>query len=388
MNASEYSARLLPSADAIGADVWDACANPEGRTDPHPFTRHAFFAALERSGSAAAETGWRPVHLVLEREGKPRAILPLYLKGHSYGEYVFDQGWAEAFARAGGRYYPKLQASVPFTPVTGRRLLVARGEPLEETSQMLIGAAARAIEELDASSLHITFLSEDEAALAGRMGLLLRHDRQFHWHNRGYGSFDEFLADLSSAKRKTIRRERKAVMDEDVTFEWLTGGDISERHWDAFHDCYIETGRHKWGVPYLTREFFSRAGAEMAEQILLVMARACGRYVAGALNFFGEGVLYGRNWGATGYIPFLHFEACYYQAIDFAIAHGLARVEAGAQGPHKLLRGYLPVATRSAHLIAHPGLRRAVADYLAGEREAVARETDELAAFAPFRKGG
>jgi predicted N-acyltransferase len=383
---SEASARLGGEIRRIDAAAWDRLANPNGQALPHPFTRHAFLAALEESGSAAAKTGWRPVHLLLERGGIPIAALPLYLKSHSYGEYVFDHGWAEAFARAGGRYYPKLQASVPFTPATGPRLLIGAGEPKEETARLLLQAAAAAVDDTGASSLHITFMTESEWWLAGQADFLRRTDKQFHWENRGYGSFDAFLNDLSSAKRKNLRKERAAVLAEGVSFEWLTGRELSETVWDAFFACYTTTGNQKWNPPYLTRDFFSRASAAMGEQILLIMAKHNGRYIGGALNFFDGEALYGRNWGCIGYIPFLHFEACYYQAIDFAILKGLSRVEAGAQGSHKLLRGYLPRPTYSAHYIAHAGLRRAVGDYLEGEREAVAEHMAELADKAPFRK--
>ena len=336
MTRKGISARLAGTASSIGEKVWDALANPDGEALPHPFTNYAFFAALEESGSACALTGWQPAHLVVERDGKTIGLMPLYLKSHSLGEYVFDHGWAEAFARAGGNYYPKLQAAVPFTPVTGRRLFAAKNENEREIREMLLGAAASAVKELDASSLHITFLTEPEWALAGEAGFLQRTDQQFHWQNRGYKSFDDFLGDLASAKRKTIRKERDAVAAEGVTFDWLTGSDLTETAWDDFFAGYIDTGSRKWGSPYLAREFFSRVGETMGEQILLVVAKRGPRTIAGALNFFGNGVLYGRNWGATEFVPFLHFEACYYQAIEFAIARRLTRVEAGAQGPHKL----------------------------------------------------
>jgi predicted N-acyltransferase len=378
--------RLLESASALPAAAWDALAHPEAAGLPHPFTRHAFFSALEQSGSATAKTGWRPGHLLLERAGRPVALLPLYRKTHSYGEYVFDQSWADAFESAGGRYYPKLQASVPFTPAPGRRLLIGAGEDVAEMSRALLRAGVAAVEDTHASSLHITFMAEDEWRRAGDNGFLLRTDQQFHWQNRGYESFDAFLGDLASAKRKNLRKERAAVAAEGVTFEWLTGSDLTEGVWDAFFACYTKTGNTKWNAPYLTREFFSRIGAAMGEQILLVMARHNTSYIAGALNFFDSEAIYGRNWGALGYVPFLHFDACYYQAIDFAIARGLSRVEAGAQGGHKLLRGYLPQPTYSAHYIAHPGLRRAIADYLARERSAVAAHIEELAELAPFKK--
>ncbi len=383
---TRFATRFGKSARYIGAGVWDRLANPQGAPLPHPFTRHAFLTALEESGSATPKTGWRPQHLLLERGSAPIALLPLYLKNHSYGEYVFDHGWAEAFQRAGGRYYPKLQASVPFTPVTGRRLLIAAGEDEAVTGRLLLQAAEGAVETFNASSLHITFMTEPEWTLAAGAGYLPRTDKQFHWENRGYDSFDGFLSDLASAKRKNLRKERAAVLAQGVSFEWRTGSDLTEGVWDAFFDCYTTTGNQKWNPPYLTREFFSRVAMSMGEQILLVMAKLNGRYVAGALNFFDNETLYGRNWGCVGYVPFLHFEACYYQAIDFAIARRLARVEAGAQGGHKLLRGYLPKPTFSAHYIAHAGLRRAVADYLDNERAAVAEHMEELMEQAPFRK--
>ncbi|HVZ90893.1 MAG TPA: GNAT family N-acetyltransferase [Rhizomicrobium sp.] len=386
MTKDGLTARLAGSAGDIGKAAWNACANPEGSPSPHPFTRYEFFEAVEASGSATARTGWRPLHLVVERSGAIEGLLPLYLKNHSQGEYVFDHAWADALERAGGDYYPKLQASVPFTPVTGRRLLIAKDADRLEVSGALLGAGVGAVKELKASSLHITFMSEAEWRLAGAAGYLQRTDQQFHWVNRGYASFDAFLAELSSAKRKTLRKEREAVRAEGVSFEWLTGSDLTESVWDDFFDFYMDTGGRKWGHPYLTREFFSRVGQTMSDQILLVAARRAGRRIAGALNFMGEDVLFGRNWGCAEFVPFLHFETCYYQAIEFAIARGLAKVEAGAQGAHKLLRGYMPAATYSAHYIAHPGLRRAVDDYLAREREAVAEHIGELAEHGPFRK--
>ncbi|HVV63943.1 MAG TPA: GNAT family N-acetyltransferase [Rhizomicrobium sp.] len=381
------TARLAGRASDIGKAAWNACANPERLPSPHPFTRYEFFEAVEASGSAAAKTGWRPLHIVVERGGAVEGLLPLYLKNHSQGEYVFDHAWADALERAGADYYPKLQASVPFTPATGRRLLIAHGADELEIAGALLGAGASAVKELKASSLHITFMTEPEWRLAGAAGFLQRTDQQFHWENRGYSSFDAFLAELSSAKRKTLRKEREAVRAEGVSFEWLTGSDLTESVWDSFFAFYMDTGGRKWGHPYLTRDFFSRVGQSMSDQILLVMARRGGRRIAGALNFMGEGVLFGRNWGCAEFVPFLHFETCYYQAIEFAIARGLSKVEAGAQGAHKLLRGYMPKATYSAHFIAHPGLRRAVDDYLASERAAVAQHIAELAAHGPFRKG-
>jgi predicted N-acyltransferase len=383
---ADFTARLCGPAASIGADAWNACANPQGLASPHPFMRHEFFVAAEESGSACAEQGWQPCHLAIERDGRIHGLMPLYLKHHSQGEYVFDQGWAQALERAGGDYYPKLQACVPFTPVTGNRFLVAPNADAAAMREALLAAGASAVKQLRASSLHITFPTEEEWRAAGTNGYLLRTDQQFHWHNRGYKNFDEFLAELSSAKRKNLRKERAAVREADVEFDWLTGDEITETHWDSFFSFYMDTGSRKWGHPYLTREFFSRIGQGMADQVLLVLARREGRHIAGALNFFGDGVLFGRNWGAVEYVPFLHFETCYYQAIEFAIARGLSKVEAGAQGEHKLLRGYLPAQTYSAHYIAHPGLRRAVADYLVREREAVAEQIEMLAEHAPFRK--
>ncbi|MEI9993866.1 MAG: GNAT family N-acetyltransferase [Rhizomicrobium sp.] len=382
----DFTARIAGRAAEIGAEAWNACANPEGTADPHPFTRYEFFAACEESGSATARTGWRPVHIVIERDGSIIGLLPTYLKNHSQGEYVFDHSWADALERAGGDYYPKLQAAVPFTPATGRRLLVAAGADIAATREALLATGATAVKQLQASSLHITFLTEEEWKAAGAIGFLQRTDQQFHWENRGYASFDHFLAELSSSKRKNLRKERAAVRDAGVTFDWLSGSDLTEAHWDTFFEFYMDTGGRKWGQPYLTREFFSRVSATMAEQIVLILARRNGRHIAGALNFAGGGVLYGRNWGCTEFVPFLHFETCYYQAIDYAIQHGLKKVEAGAQGEHKLLRGYMPATTYSAHYIAHEGLRRAVDAYLEQERAAIAEHIEELAEHGPFRK--
>jgi predicted N-acyltransferase len=369
-------AKLITSAAEIGAARWNGFANPQGLAEPHPFTTYEFFAALEESGSAARKTGWQPAHLLADD-----GLMPLYLKSHSQGEYVFDHAWAEALERAGGDYYPKLQACVPFTPVTGPRLLGADG-----SRETLLKTASAVVKQIGASSLHITFLTHQEWQAAGKAGYLQRTGQQFHWENPGYKSFDEFLAELSSAKRKNLRKERASVRDAGVSFDWLTGTDITEAHWDQFFDFYMDTGSRKWGTPYLTREFFSRLGQTLGHQTLLIMAKRDGRAIAGALNLLGEGVLFGRNWGASDYVPFLHFETCYYQAIDFAIARGLKRVEAGAQGEHKLLRGYLPVETYSAHLIAHKGLARAVDDFLEAEREAVTENIEEMARHAPFRK--
>ena len=355
--------------------------------DNNPFVSHDFLLSLEQSASVGGRTGWQPRHLIAETADSTLiGAAPCYVKSHSRGEYVFDHGWAEAFERAGGDYYPKLQVSVPFTPVTGPRLLV-QPSPLAGSVR---GALADALTEIttasDLSSAHVTFLTESEWRLLGERGFLQRTDQQFHWENDGYASFEDFLAALSSRKRKTIRRERKDALAAGVDVHWLTGSDLTESVWDAFFAFYMETGSRKWGRPYLTREFFSRVGQSMGNRILLVMAKRAGRWIAGAINFLGAGTIYGRNWGALEHHPFLHFEICYYQAIDYAIRHGLKRVEAGAQGEHKLARGYLPSTTYSAHFIANPALRRAVADYLKRERAYVEAAGEELAAAAPFRK--
>jgi len=381
--------RIARRIAEVPAAQWDACAGGESGSarPPNPFVSHAFLSALEDSGSATRDTGWLPQHLLFEdAQGRLLACMPCYLKGHSQGEYVFDHGWAEAYMRAGGDYYPKLQAAVPFSPVPGPRLLV-RGETARIERQALLLEAGRTLtNELGVSSLHITFMARDEWKLAGELGYLQRTDRQFHWHNSGYRTFDDFLGALASRKRKTIRRERRAALDEGIEIEWITGRDLTEAHWDAFFAFYMDTGARKWGRPYLTREAFSRLGASMPGELLLVMAKRGGDYIAGALNVIGTDTLYGRYWGALESHDFLHFEVCYYQAIDYAIAHGLARIEAGAQGEHKLARGYLPAETYSAHYIADPRLRRAVADYLARERQAVAEDAALLSAESPYRR--
>jgi hypothetical protein len=373
--------RTVASIGEVSAAEWDACAAATGL--PHnPFISHAFLLALERSGSATAKTGWAPSHLVCEDGGKVAGVAPAYVKSHSYGEYVFDHGWADAFERAGGDYYPKLQVSVPFTPVTGPRLLTGN----QTTAAALVSGLQALCSQLHLSSAHVTFAAETDLASFETPKWLARQDIQFHWLNNGYGSFADFLSSLSSQKRKNIRKEREAVSASGIVFECLSDSDIKERHWDAFFDFYMDTGSRKWGSPYLTREFFSLIGETMAKDTLLVLANRNNRPIAGALNFIGGDALYGRNWGAIERHPFLHFETCYYQAIDFAIARKLARVEAGAQGPHKLARGYLPVKTRSFHHFAHSGLSRAVADFLAQERRAIDREQSALAAHSPFRQ--
>jgi predicted N-acyltransferase len=384
---SDLRVRVVPAIAEVAAADWDRCAGsaaPDG--SPNPFTRHAFLAALEASKSATARTGWQPQHLVAESGGAIIAVAPCYLKSHSRGEYVFDAGWADAYERAGGSYYPKLQVSVPFTPATGRRLLVAPGPQAAIAETALAQGLVELAKLREASSVHVTFMTQAEWTLLGERGFLKRNDQQFHWENSGFSTFEDFLAALASRKRKTIRRERRDGLAEGIEVVWLTGSDLTEAAWDAFFAFYMETGSRKWGRPYLTREFFSRLGETMADQTVLIMAKRSGRFIAGAINFVGAGALFGRHWGAVEHHPFLHFEICYYQAIEFAIAHKLARVEAGAQGEHKLARGYLPSTTYSAHYIADPALRRAIDDYLARERAYVEAAGRELLEASPFRK--
>jgi len=378
----EASLKLVADISAIDAAAWDACAGPD-----NPFLSHAFLLALEESGSVSADAGWLPQHLVLEEpDGRLLGAVPLYLKGHSQGEYVFDHSWARAYEQAGGEYYPKLQSAVPFTPVTGPRLLTRPGAP-SGTPALLIRALEQAALAHKVSSLHVTFPTEADWSRFGEAGWLQRIGEQYHWDNEGYACFDDFLATLNSRRRKDIRKERQRAVDGDIRLTVLTGDDLKPRHWDAFFRFYINTSDRKWGDPYLTREFFARIGETMADRIALVMAERDGRWIAGALNLIGTDTLYGRNWGSDGReYPFLHFEACYYQAIDFAIARGLKRVEAGAQGEHKVMRGYRPVRTYSAHWIRDPGFRRAVADFLVREARAVEAGIEDLAEHLPFRQ--
>jgi uncharacterized protein len=409
---SELRIRLAESLAEVPATAWDACA-AEAPSGPHrmaaevkpihednsspdlstrgqpinPFISHDFLSSLEVSKSVGARSGWQPRHLLAEdAAGALLGCAPCYVKSHSRGEYVFDHGWAEAFEHAGGDYYPKLQVSVPFTPVTGPRLLARPGPLAQAVRGGLADALAKITQSNGLSSAHVTFLTEPEWRLLGERGFLQRNDQQFHWENAGYANFDGFLTALSSRKRKTIRRERKEALPPGIEVRWLTGSDLTEEVWDAFFAFYMETGSRKWGRPYLTREFFSIVGQKMGDRILLVMARRAGRWIAGAINFLGADTIYGRNWGAIEHHPFLHFEICYYQAIDYAIQHKLKWVEAGAQGEHKLARGYLPKTTYSAHFIANASLRRAIAEYLARERAYVQAAGEELAAAAPFRK--
>jgi len=413
MTDVELRIRIVPSLAEIPAAEWNACASqqacgpigtgavpikptweeilsPELSTRgllDNPFVSHEFLSSLEQARAVGGRTGWQPRHLIAEAtDGAVLGVTPCYVKSHSQGEYVFDQGWAEAFEHAGGDYYPKLQVSVPFTPVTGPRLLARPGPLALQVRDALADALAEITTANELSSAHVTFLTEAEWNALGQRGFLQRTDQQFHWENGGYATFEDFLSVLASRKRKAIRRERKEALSAGIEVHRLTGSDLTEEVWDVFYAFYMDTGSRKWGRPYLTREFFSIVGDTLRDRILLVMAKRAGRWIAGAINFLGADTIYGRNWGALEHHPFLHFELCYYQAIDYAIAHKLQWVEAGAQGEHKLARGYLPHTTYSAHFIANPGLRRAVAEYLARERAYVQAAGEELAAAAPFRK--
>jgi uncharacterized protein len=410
MASSEIILEAVSSVSQIPAADWNACANPVpdsaslngfdslaiaapagssctiSSPSYNPFVSHAFFSALEASGSACARTGWGPRHLLARLDGAIAGIVPCYLKSHSQGEYVFDRGWADAYERAGGRYYPKLQSSVPFTPAAGPRLLIREGVDADHIGTALASGLVALCGATKASSAHVTFAREAEWKFLAEHGFLQRTDQQFHWRNEGYGSFEDFLATLNSRHRKAIRRERRDALANGITIHALTGSDITEEAWDAFFDFYMDTGSRKWGRPYLTREFFSLIGESMPKDVLLIMAKRHGRWIAGAINFIGSDILFGRNWGAVEHHPFLHFEVCYYQAIDFAIRRRLKTVEAGAQGEHKIARGYLPQTTYSAHYIADPGLRVAIDDYLRRERAYVAEAARELTEAGPFRK--
>lgn len=377
-----FTLRVHDRIAEIGREAWDTCASPTG----DPFVSFDFLDACEASGSAVPAQGWAGRHLALEdADGRVTGVMPLWLKGHSQGEYVFDHSWADAYERAGGRYYPKLLGAVPFTPVTGPRFLAHPDADVATVREALLQGALTLAERLGVSSLHVNFPTRDDWNAMGDAGLLQRQDMQYVWRNGGYATFDDFLSALSSNRRKTIRRERREAQA-GLDIRILTGADIQPGHWDAFFGFYMDTGSRKWGRPYLTRDFFARIGETMADRIALVMAFRDGRPIAGALNLIGRDALYGRQWGCIEDVPFLHFELCYYRAIDFAIAHGLSRVEAGAQGEHKIARGYLPSPVYSAHFIADPALRGPVADYLERERPAVDAEikglTEEL---SPFR---
>ncbi|WP_294610952.1 GNAT family N-acetyltransferase [Roseovarius sp.] len=388
MTQSELVISLHDALAQIGPEAWDACACPEsagGARPTDPFTTYRFLKALEDSGSVGAASGWQPHYMTAEAEGQIIACAPLYLKYHSQGEYIFDHNWAGAYERAGGRYYPKLQIAVPFTPVTGRRFLVRPG--FEDIGRAaLVQGAIETARRNALSSLHLTFCTEDEARVGAAMGLMARKTQQYHWVNRGYGDFDAFLADLSSRKRKAIRKERARAQAFGGEIEQLTGDQIRPHHWDAIWAFYQDTGARKWGTPYLTRAFFDHAHEHLRDDILLVLATRGGRVVAGAMNLIGASALYGRYWGCIEDHPCLHFELCYYQAMEFAIAQGLDRIEAGAQGEHKLARGYLPVGTYSLHWLRDDGFAEAVAHYLEAERAAVDEDIDILTSYGPFRK--
>ena len=375
---TSITARLADGVRQIAAGDWDACAG-----DGNPFVGHAFLSALEESGSVGGRSGWQPLPIVVDGpDGRPAAIAPAYGKAHSQGEYVFDHGWADAWERAGGAYYPKLQIAAPFSPVPGPRLLL-RDDAL---APALLGALEAVVEQNGLSSAHATFVDAEQLPLFEAAGWLTRQGTQFHWLNRGYATFDDFLADLASRKRKAIRKERAAAV-EGLTIRHLSGAAIEQRHWDAFWTFYQDTGARKWGQPYLTRAFFPSLGQALGNRVLLILAERDGVPIAGALNLIGDDALYGRYWGCTEEVPFLHFELCYYQAIEAAIARQLPRVEAGAQGEHKLARGYVPVPTWSAHFIPDPNFRRAIADYLTREREGVAADAAYLGELTPFRRG-
>ena len=379
-DGATLSLRAVSGLSEVDRDAWDALANPDQAYDP--FLSWDFLEALEASGSVSDETGWSPRHLLLESEdGRLLGVMPFYIKAHSMGEYVFDQGWADAYERAGGQYYPKFLTAIPFTPVTGRRLLA----PTPALRQALAAGAVDLTRQNHASSWHINFPDLADWQALGDLGLLQRIDRQFIWSNKGYANYDDFLGDLSSRKRKGLRKERRAAQD-GIEIERLSGDGLQPEHWDVFFACYQDTGSRKWGFPYLNRAFFDLLHQRMADKVILVMAKKEGRYIASALNLVGSEALYGRYWGRLDDHPFLHFELCYHQAIDIAIERGLDRVEAGAQGEHKLARGYRPTAVHSAHFIANDGFRDAVAEYMERERPAVEADIGLLDAESPFRE--
>jgi len=376
------SVNIVEKLSQLSAVDWDACAGSD-----NPFVSYAFLSALEDSGSATSETGWQPHHLAIGVEdGRLLGVVPMYLKSHSQGEYVFDWAWADAYERAGGRYYPKLQAAAPFSPVTGPRILARPGDDADAIRATLIAGMIDTVKQYNLSSVNVTFAHEADARRLEAAGFLIRHGHQFHWQNQDYDTFDDFLANLSSRKRKNIRKERKAIADAGVRFDTLVGDDIKPHHWDEFHEFYVSTYDRKWGYPYLTREFFDILNDRMADKVALIRAEENGCAIGGALNLIGSEALFGRNWGCNSQRIFLHFEACYYRAIDLAIELRLARVEAGTQGPHKIQRGYLPVQTYSAHWIRDEGFRDAVADFLVREKQAEAGEVEYLGELSPFRR--
>jgi hypothetical protein len=385
--SNPLSVKVTPRIASVDSAAWDACAIGDLAGQPNPFISHAFLFALEASGCVGGRTGWTPSHVLVTNQAEELlAAAPCYLKMHSQGEYVFDHAFADAFERVGGQYYPKLQVASPFSPVPGPRLLVRAGPDAEDARRTLIDGLLGLRRQCQASSVHVTFATEADARSLAAASFLERHDQQFHWRNEGYADFEAFLASLASRKRKAIRRERRDALANGITIHWLTGADLVEEHWDAFFSFYMDTGSRKWGRPYLNRAFFSKIGRTMADRILLIMARRDDRWIAGAINFIGDDALYGRNWGCIEEHPFLHFEVCYYQAIEFAIRNRLTSVEAGAQGEHKLARGYLPRTTYSAHVFGDARLQSAVDDYLRRERAHVAAYKDALTAEGPFRK--
>lgn len=388
MDQAQIEIQVLGSLTQISADEWDACACPEvadGGRPIDPFTTHRFLSALEASGSVGQGTGWQPQYLTAYLDGILIACTPMYAKSHSQGEYIFDHNWAHAYERAGGRYYPKLQIAVPFTPATGRRFLVRPGYETIGQSALVQGAVQLATDN-GVSSIHVTFCTKSEADAGMQMGLMARTTQQFHWLDQEYGNFDGFLASLSSRKRKNIRKERRQANDFGGVIEMFTGDDLEPEHWDAFWRFYQDTGARKWGSPYLTRDFFDIAQETMRDDMALVLAQREGRYIAGALNFIGRETLFGRYWGCVEHHPFLHFELCYYRAIDLALSLGLNRVEAGAQGEHKLARGYLPTHTHSLHWVGDPGFAQAIKNYLVAESEAIEEEIEILTEYGPFKK--
>jgi uncharacterized protein len=378
--AEPITLRVHSAINEVPAEQWDACAG-----DVNPTVSHVFLNALEESGSASARAGWAPQHLTFaDAGGRLIGAVPMYLKSHSYGEYVFDWGWADAYERSGGRYYPKLLCAVPFTPVPGPRLLVRPDAPAETRGHLVLGMVELA-RQRKLSSLHVNFPEGADFEAFGEAGFLQRIGQQFHWSNDGYASFEDYLSALNSRKRKAVKKERREALAGGIDIDLLTGSDLTEKVWDAFYKLYLGTTDRKWGSSYLNRKFFSLLGERMADNVVLFMARRGGNYIAGAFNILGRETIYGRNWGAHREYRFLHFECCYYQAIEFAIGRGLKRVEAGAQGPHKLQRGYLPVPTYSAHWIPDPGFRRAVAAFLDRERDMVEQKIEHLAEYSPFR---
>jgi predicted N-acyltransferase len=393
LQESQTKTRVIHSLSKADPQQWNSCANPvqlhnNQKTRYDPFVSFEFLHALEESDSAVAETGWYPHHLLeVDSFGNYLGVVPMYLKHHSMGEYVFDYGWADAFHRAGGNYYPKLQIAVPFTPATGKRILLKPGAQAEKVAFRLLDRAISLLKKYQASSLHLTFIEKETWQKLGERGFLQRIDQQFHWQNRHYGSFNDFLTTLSSKKRRNIIKERKQALKNNVSIEHLTGSAITETHWDIFFECYQDTGSRKWGNPYLSRKFFSLIGQSMPDAILLILCKRNGRYIAGALNFIGGDTLFGRYWGCLEHQPFLHFELCYYQAIDFAIQTKLSFVEAGAQGEHKLARGYSPTYTYSAHWITNKSFREAVDHYLSSERLMVRDDRHSLMQHSPYRKG-